>query len=208
MVISFISKITVFKVIIFILLFTIENNISKSQNYQTESSYQKSYTSYLDYDTINYSNKIGFSVSSINFYGITYQRFVGNDWRLSVNGLIYLSSNDMDSEFMYNMGFSLHKILIKDGKYNVYILASAGYYYDENEYMYNDFPNDFSNLNKTSCFNTGIGLGAGFQLTKYLAIDAEIGYMYSTETNTGQSSLPITYNRIVPAFGLGAYICF
>lgn len=204
------SKVSMLFFVFVILAFCNLQNELNAQTYYPDNHYNKGYTSFIDFDTINYSNKIGFSASSISFYGVTYQRFISPDWRLSGNALIYLSSNETDKDLMYNLGFSLHRFIIKDGRFNVYLLASAGYYYDKNEYTYSGSPIFSQDLNTTSCFNTGIGLGAGFQLTKYLAVDAEIGYMYSTETKNYSNNTPpqITYDKIVPAFGLGVYLCF
>lgn len=185
-------------------------------------------------DTISYTNKIGFSASMMSFYGVNYQRYLTPDLRLSLNGMVYLSSDsnpystyesDRQKDLMYAIGTSLHKIVINEGLFNIYFIGSVAYFNDKDERTSGVVGSDnYSQyIDRRNITNFGLGLGAGYQLAKYIAVDVEFGYMYSySKTRTSdynRQNLPNepNYERevntssesssILPSVGIGFYLC-
>lgn len=202
----------------------INSNAQDTTNSKFKSeSYYNPYSS--NYEPVKYDNKIGISASWLSFYGINYQYYLTQDWRLSGTGIVYLfeNSDNQEKEFSYKFGLQLHRIIIRDNRWNVYLLVGGGYSnYNRDrvettyDYRNNVYIEKRENIVDDEInINIGTGIGAGYQISKYIAIDIEIGYKYDSRNNERQNltdlSIPTSiskYKSIVPFAGFGAYICF
>ena len=145
----------------------------------------------------------------------------------SQSGIVYLfeNSDNQEKEFSYKFGLQLHRIIITDNRWNVYLLGGAGFSdYNrervETSYRYvgNEYISKKENIIDDEInINLGVGIGANYQLSKYIAVDIELGYKYDSRNNernaTNLTDFSVInslskYKSIVPFAGFGAYICF
>ena len=179
----------------------------------------------MNYEIHNYSNKAGISASSLSFSGVTYQYSFSENWRISGVGFLYLTedSDQNQKELEYSFGMQIQRTIIRDNRWSIFLIMGGGLFIDENER--NVFSSEYINgvyTPKTEVkrdngtnFTAGLGIGASYQISKYIAVDVEVGYKFDSDKTTTKNLTDITepdniksIKSVIPFVGIGAYICF
>jgi hypothetical protein len=188
-------------------------------------------SSLLENGEILYDNKVGFSSSNFQVFGITYQRKIDSNWRVGIAFHVdFNTSTDYDEirvlertyqiestdrYSLYNISLQLHRFLVKNKKNNIYIFTNLGYsiknyYLNDTKSEIIDFNNkwEFANYKE---FNTGIGTGMSYQVLKNVSLDFEVGIAYNYKKGFDDSNLnnlKFDTNKVQFGTGVGLYFCF
>jgi len=200
------------RIVILIVLFFGSLLVSKAQDFDES---VKAYELMRKQRTPNFehNHRLGVNYSQVSAFGLSYQYYLSNAWRINFSGYLFNSETkgDLDfddrNRFNFALGTQLNWIFFDSRIGNLYALAGAGFGSQNDSYTTGQQFYQYQDRDVSS-FRAGLGIGSGLYINEALMLDLEVGYGYFSVSETFDNSDPKTRYKITFALGIGLHFCF
>lgn len=182
---------------IFLILPFFTNNLFADTEYRTDST--------TNYPYLHYDNNVGFTASMFSGAGVHYKRSIADGQYLKATFFGWRSTEketvdgtntvNERSEIWASLGLEYQYDFLRYKQLDVYGLVSGAFLYEEDTYQYDYYYSNY--VPYTNIYRVGIGVGGDYKLNKFIAVNAEFGFIHNWEYRRTWESVYPDYNNAI-----------